>query len=715
MVCAAGDSVIVIMQMKLLLFLATACLALGQGTPNLSFTYQGPTDASPATIGAGGTIPLPATLVGSRAQLLLSVTNRGNAPVDFTGSSSSSAQFTTVSQSIVLAAGQSGQFTITFSPSSTGTFSGVIALFVRGGTTIQFTLTGNGSSPELITSYSILPGGNQTAVSDGGTILFPVTQVGQTVTARFLISNRGTGPGRVESIALDGRAFRLTGLPLLPATVNPATTLEFSIVFSSTVIENSRGSLRVRIDGSVRTISLAGSSEGALFQYELVRGSSVTTLSPDATIVFEPAMLDTSTSVSIRVQNIGNANGTVSTVSVLGSGFQVSNLIPLPSTLSPSGILTFTLNSVPTEPGPSTARLLVNGVAFNLSGTGLGALLSYSFAVGSSASPLVSGGTASFPNTAVGSVSEAFLTIRNTGTLTANINSISLTGQVFGATIPTLPLQIPVDTAVQIRMTFGPNALGALTGTLGVDEDSFNLRGIGAAPPTLPSYSFSGVGDSAPSSNQPLVSLSLASPYPAIITGTLTLSFTSDSFSNDPAIQFAEGGRVVSFRIPAGSTQAIFGNGTMAQQLQTGSVAGLITITPAFRTSDVSITPTAPPVKTVTIAAGPPVLRNVQIGAQTATSFEIIVGGYATTRSLTQLTLQFTAGSGANLQTTTLNINADSAFSSWYQSTASAAAGSQFTATIVIAVNGSTSAVQSVAVTATNSRGTSNSLSGTLR
>ena len=41
------------------------------------------------------------------------------------------------------------------------------------------------------------------------------------------------------------------------------------------------------------------------------------------------------------------------------------------------------------------------------------------------------------------------------------------------------------------------------------------------------------------------IGVTLASPYPLPITGTLTLAFASSAFVDDPAIQFATGGRTL--------------------------------------------------------------------------------------------------------------------------------------------------------------------------
>ena len=73
--------------------------------------------------------------------------------------------------------------------------------------------------------------------------------------------------------------------------------------------------------------------------------------------------------------------------------------------------------------------------------------------------------------------------------------------------------------------------------------------------------------------------LQLAAPYPQDLTGTLTLTFTPDSFADDPTIQFASGGRTVNFKIPANTTTAVFGQSNQVQ-FSSGTVAGVITLTP---------------------------------------------------------------------------------------------------------------------------------------
>ena len=77
--------------------------------------------------------------------------------------------------------------------------------------------------------------------------------------------------------------------------------------------------------------------------------------------------------------------------------------------------------------------------------------------------------------------------------------------------------------------------------------------------------------------------VTLEETFPVDLRGTLTLDFTSEVFSDDPAVQFATGGRFVPFRIKSGETTAEFQGGAREVPFQTGTVAGLIKLTPAFQ------------------------------------------------------------------------------------------------------------------------------------
>ena len=105
--------------------------------------------------------------------------------------------------------------------------------------------------------------------------------------------------------------------------------------------------------------------------------------------------------------------------------------------------------------------------------------------------------------------------------------------------------------------------------------------------------------------------------------------------------------------------------------------------------------------------------------ASLSVCFTLLVTGYATGRSITQIDVQFTPVAGEVVGTTKVSLNVDASFTAWYQSAASQAFGSQFTVTLPFTLAGDitdttnltnvTDTIQSVSVTLTNRQGVSSS------
>jgi hypothetical protein len=225
--------------------------------------------------------------------------------------------------------------------------------------------------------------------------------------------------------------------------------------------------------------------------------------------------------------------------------------------------------------------------------------------------------------------------------------------------------------------------------------------------PPLPSASLNGLPDPAHAADQPVFTVSLAAPYPVQLTGQIAMTFAPDAVFavDDPSVQFATGGRSVSFTIPAGSTTALFSTSQMA--LQTGTVSGAITLNLSLQTAGGEVTGTA--VSTSHVVRAAPVVRTMQL-VHTATGFELHITGYSTPRQLTQATVQFTPSQGSDLQTTQLAIPLTNLAGAWYQSSASNQFGSQFTLVLPFTIQGNAAGIDSVSVTLSNDQGSSPSM-----
>jgi hypothetical protein len=201
------------------------------------------------------------------------------------------------------------------------------------------------------------------------------------------------------------------------------------------------------------------------------------------------------------------------------------------------------------------------------------------------------------------------------------------------------------------------------------------------------------------SGTQVPVDIALATPLPQAANGVLTLSFQSSvaSVTDDPAIQFATGGRTVVFAVPAGTTQPL----GSPIPFQTGTVAGSITLT-------VTIPGLTPFSQTSTIPPTAPVVVDVRI-QNTSTDLTVVAVGYSNTRDLQQSSYTF---SGTNLQSSTFSVSLAAAAAAWFQSPESVNFGGMFSLQQPFAVTGNPNDATGVSVVLTNSVGSSAPKSG---
>lgn len=588
-------------------------------------------------------------------------------------------------------------------------------------------LSAQTADPDFNFAYT-LPKGNQTFIFPGGTITFPDTafnaanptqsQINQ---ATFLLTSHANRAITVTNVTSSNSAFTISGLPILPLVIPANQSLTFTINFQPLQLGVASADLHMDFAVSPSVdFNLTGNGVGPVLAYTFTAGTAGQTVSPNDTLTIPQTTVGNTTTATMNVRNAGNADATISFLASSDPIFPLSNVPFLPLTLSAGNSITFTISFTPSQPGTFTARLRVGNDSFNLSAVAVGVSLTYTAVVGSSSTSLGTNGTVIFTPTQVGATSAVQVQITNTGNSAASVNSISVSGPATGVFtlpgLPALPMKINSGATVSFEIDFAPVTTGQSTGSLKIDSANFNLSGSGNPPPPLPGVTFTGPGATVDAAQQIGIGISLDNPYPVQLDGKLTLTFasTAEVFSDDPAIAFASGGRTVNFTVPANSKNAVFGVSDSLVRFQTGTVAGIITLSATFTTDagGINLTTNVTPATNISVRPSAPRITSVQLSGRTASAITLLITGYSPTRSASTLAFAFTPyvdPTNPNLQlaTTKLNLTVDGPFGVWYRSTTSQPFGSLFTATVTLNVFGDIDAIQSLAVTLSNSLGTS--------
>ncbi len=456
------------------------------------------------------------------------------------------------------------------------------------------------------------------------------------------------------------------------------------------------------------------------YQWSLVEGSLPPGLSfgPDGVIAGTPTATGTF-SLLIGVQDAAQATATKTFVlSVVQAPLQITTGSPLPGAIvgEAYSVTIEATGGTPPYSWSQASGALPPGITFNQDGTLSGAPTqagSYSFgivvtdAVGETDSRTFVLTVAPPPLSIVtgSALPDGTVGMAYSVSLEATGGSPPYTWSILSGALPD-----GLSMGAAGVITGNPQAAGTFSFQVrvrdtagGSDEKGFTI--VVGLPPLQ--SDIIGLPDETDPAQPQTAQVTLSQPYPTDITGTLTLTFTPDATvpADDPAVQFATGGRTAQFTILAGMTTAQFGSANNIG-VQTGSVAGRIEVTARFTANGEDITPDPAPVQVMTVRRAAPVIQSVRI-VRTTGGFEVRVVGLSSPRDMSQAVFQFTARAGANLETTQVTVDLGSVFSNWYQGEQSFPFGSTFEYVQPFTIQGDSNAVANVSVTLTNSSGTS--------
>jgi len=361
-----------------------------------------------------------------------------------------------------LAAGKSASFTAAYKPTAAGTLSGKI------------TVTSNAVGSPMSISLSGTAAGAAALTATPASVAFGSVAVGGQATQTVKLENTGGGSASITKMSFTGTGVTVTGLTV-PATLAAGQSVNLTVTYKPTAAGTLTG-----------TLSLTSNASNPNVQISLSATATSSTLSATpASVGFGNVVVGSNTTQTIRLQNIGTAQVTISSVASSVGTVVVSGMT-LPVSLAPATSATFTAAYKPTTAGSLAGKITVTSNAvgspatINLSGT----------AAAGTVQLTPSTSSLSFGSVTVGSSGASQLTVTSTGNQNVNISSASVTGTGFVLGTSAANVILDPSQSQAYTVNFNPKAAGSASGTLTITSNAANsplkipLAGSGTAAPT---------------------------------------------------------------------------------------------------------------------------------------------------------------------------------------------------------------------------------------
>ena len=180
----------------------------------------------------------------------------------------------------------------------------------------------------------------------------------------------------------------------------------------------------------------------------------------------------TSKMLSMTILNAGRVAVTISNVAVSGSAFGVSGL-SVPATINPGASLSVTLKFAPPTTGAFSGYLAIRSsrksfkvTNYTMTGTGV--------ATGSASTLTATPSSTSFGSVPIGTTNSQTVQLKNTGTASVTISSISVTGTGFTQSGITTPLALAGGKTTNATLIYAPTVSGYAAGTVTIASNATN-------------------------------------------------------------------------------------------------------------------------------------------------------------------------------------------------------------------------------------------------
>jgi HYDIN/CFA65/VesB family protein/centrosomal CEP192-like protein len=283
---------------------------------------------------------------------------------------------------------------------------------------------------------------------------FGTVMVGSSSTQSVTVSNTGAAKFTLSKVSASGTGFTISGLSA-PEALAPGQSVKLTVVFKPTSAAQESVNLLVAINA--QGPQTAGSLNGT---------GSTSLLSVTPSVVgFGNVSVGSPVTQPLRLTNGGSASVAIKSVSATGSGFSISGLTT-PQTLTPGESVNFMAEFNPKAAGSDAGTISIvtasSPVNVGLNGVGV-----------SSAPQLVASSTSlSFGSVTIGNSPSLQVTLKNTGTASADISNVSLSGSSYTLGGVTSSVVLAPDQSAILTVEFDPKTTGSLPGTVTISSNA---------------------------------------------------------------------------------------------------------------------------------------------------------------------------------------------------------------------------------------------------
>src|SRR5271170_1065423 len=402
-------------------------------------------EISPSSVSFGS------VTMGQSATKPVTLTNTGTEALSVSGIAVAGAGFTASGPHlpISLAAGQSTSISAVFKPTAGAADTGTITITSNAaGSPSLVALSGTGTTGATAAALTATP----------SSIAFGSVAVGSEATQTIHVENTGGESASISKLTISGSGVSLSGLTA-PMTLAAGQTANLTVTYKPVAAGTLTASLSITSNATDASV-VVGINATA---------TSSTLAATPSSVGFGNVVVGSDTTQTIRLQNIGTSQVTISNITPSVSSIAISGFT-LPVKLAPGTSATLTAAYKPTAAGSVAAKITV---ASNAVGSPTIVDLSAT-AAAASVQLTPSASSLSFGSVTLGSSGASQVMVKSTGNTNASISKVTITGTGFALATSAANVILDPSQSQSYTANFDPKAAGSASGTLTITSNAAN-------------------------------------------------------------------------------------------------------------------------------------------------------------------------------------------------------------------------------------------------